>query len=64
MPRCAGAIFAALTRPEWRDGLAAATAFAISGNAAAALGPLGFGRIAIAEAPNAAALRAAICGAA
>ena len=60
----ASAIFAELASPDWRGGLSLATAFAISDNAAAPLASVGFGRIEVADEPNAAALRAAICGAA
>lgn len=60
----ASMIFGTLAQPGWRTGLSAATAYAISENAAAPLAKLPFGAIKVAKAPNAAALRAAICGAA
>lgn len=60
----AGAIFAGLAPAAWRASLSSMTGFAISARAADALAPAGFGRIVVAEAPTAEALRAAICGAA
>lgn len=59
----ASAIFAELIQPDWRHGIASMKAFAISGNAAKPLEPVGFASISMAKAPNANALRAAICGA-
>ncbi|MEL7466226.1 MAG: uroporphyrinogen-III synthase [Pseudomonadota bacterium] len=59
----ASSIFADLAREDWRGGLSVAAAFAISENAAKPLRHVGFGEVAIAEAPTAEALRAAICGA-
>lgn len=60
----ASAIFANLAEEGWREGLSVATAFAISENAARPLRDAGFESVAVAEAPTAEALRAAICGAA
>lgn len=59
----ASAIFAGLMRPDWRHGLASTQAFAISENAAKPLELVGFASISIANAQNANAIRAAICGA-
>lgn len=62
-PRSAG-VFAALAPEGWRSALSKITAAAISGAAASPLESVGFRRIIIADRPDDAAMRAAICGAA
>lgn len=62
-PRAAE-IFADLAPPAWRRALGGVAAVAISANAGTPLHECGFSRVEIAAAPNAAAMRAAICGAA